>query len=53
MILRLLDIGIKIISQVLVAHAFNPSTKEGEAIKSLELKASLVYRLSSRTVRAI
>jgi hypothetical protein len=32
-----------------VAHAFNPSTQEAEAG---EFKASLVYRVSSRTARA-
>jgi hypothetical protein len=38
-----------------VAHAFNPSTWEAEAILSLrisEFEASLVYRVSSRTARA-
>jgi hypothetical protein len=34
-----------------VAHAFNPSTREAEAGIS-EFKASLVYRVSSRTARA-
>jgi hypothetical protein len=38
-------------SRVVVAHAFNPSTWEAEAIS--EFKASLVYRVSSRTARAI
>jgi len=35
-----------------VAHTFNPSTWEAEAGGSLEFKASLVYRVSSRTARA-
>ena len=35
-------------SRAVVAHAFNPSTWEAEA----EFKASLVYRVSSRTARA-
>jgi hypothetical protein len=33
-----------------VAHAFNPSTREAEAG---EFEATLVYRVSSRTARAI
>jgi hypothetical protein len=36
-----------------VAHAFNPSTGEVEAGGFLEFEASLVYRVSSRTARAI
>jgi hypothetical protein len=36
-----------------VAHAYNPSTREAEAGGSLEFEASLVYRVSSRTVGAI
>jgi hypothetical protein len=36
-----------------VAHAFNPSTREAEAGGSLEFEASLVYKVSSRTARAI
>jgi hypothetical protein len=36
-----------------VAHAFNPSTQETEAGGSLEFEASLVYKVSSRTARAI
>jgi hypothetical protein len=32
-------------------HAFNSSTWEAEAGKSCELKASLVYRVSSETAR--
>jgi hypothetical protein len=36
-----------------VAHTFNPSTREVEAGGSLSLRqASLVYRVSSRTTRA-
>jgi hypothetical protein len=35
-----------------VAHAFNPSTQEGESGRSLSLRASLVYRVSSSTARA-
>ena len=37
----------------MVAHAFNPSTREAEAGGSLEFEASLVYKVSSRTARAI
>jgi hypothetical protein len=37
----------------MVAHAFNPSTQEAEAGGFLEFEASLVYRVSSRTARAI
>jgi hypothetical protein len=36
-----------------VAHAFNPSTREAEAGGFLEFEASLVYKVSSRTARAI
>jgi hypothetical protein len=35
-----------------VAHTFNSSTWEAETGGSLEFKASLVYRVSSRTARA-
>jgi hypothetical protein len=35
-----------------VAHTFNPSTWEAEAGEFLNFKASLVYRVSSRTARA-
>ena len=34
----------------MVAHVFNPSTREAEADRSLESEASLVYRVNSRTV---
>ena len=33
-------------------HAFNPSTQEAEAGRSLEFEASLIYKASSRTARA-
>jgi hypothetical protein len=36
-----------------VAHAFNPSTWEAEAGRISEFKDSLVYKVSSRTARAI
>jgi hypothetical protein len=36
-----------------VAHAFNPSTREAEAGGFLKFEASLVYRVSSRTARAM
>jgi hypothetical protein len=36
-----------------VAHAFNPSTREAEAGGISEFEASLVYKVSSRTARAI
>jgi hypothetical protein len=40
-------------SQAVVADAFNPSTREAEAGRRIsEFKASLVYRVSSRTARA-
>jgi hypothetical protein len=35
----------------MVAHAFNPSTREAEA-GGFEFGASLVYRVNSRTARA-
>jgi hypothetical protein len=35
-----------------LGHAFNPSTWEAEAGGFLEFKASLVYKVSSRTARA-
>jgi hypothetical protein len=35
-----------------VEHAFYPTTREEEAGRVSEFKASLVYRVSSRTARA-
>jgi hypothetical protein len=35
-----------------VTHAFNPSTREAEAVGFSEFEASLIYRVSSRTARA-
>jgi hypothetical protein len=35
-----------------VAHAFNPSIREAEGRRISEFEASLVYKVSSRTVRA-
>jgi hypothetical protein len=35
-----------------MTHTFNPSTWEAEAGGFFEFKASLVYRVSSRTARA-
>jgi hypothetical protein len=35
-----------------VVHTFNPSTREAEAGGFLSSRPSLVYRVSSRTVRA-
>jgi hypothetical protein len=41
-------------SQVVVAQAFNPSTQEAkEGGSPCEFKTRLVYRASSRTVKAI
>jgi hypothetical protein len=37
----------------MVANAFNPSTREAEAGRFLSFEASLVYKVSSRTARAI
>ena len=37
----------------MVAHIFNPSTREVEAGRFLNFEASLGYRVSSRTARAI
>ena len=37
----------------MVVHAFNPSTWEAEAGEFLSSEASLVYKVSSRTARAI
>jgi hypothetical protein len=39
--------------RAVVVHAFNPSTWEAEARQISEFKASLVYKVSSRTARAI
>ena len=39
-------------SQVVVAHTFNPSTWEADRQIS-EFKASLVYKVGSRTARAV
>jgi hypothetical protein len=36
----------------MVAHAFNPSTREAEAGEFLSLRPSLVYKVNSRTARA-
>jgi hypothetical protein len=36
-----------------VAYAFNPSTPGGRGRQISEFKASLVYKVSSRTARAI
>jgi hypothetical protein len=36
-----------------VEHAFNPSTREAEAGRFLSSEANLVYKVSSRTARAI
>jgi hypothetical protein len=37
---------------VVVAHSFSLSSQDTEAGRSLEFQASLVYIVSSRTVRA-
>ena len=37
----------------MVVHAFNPGTREAEAGGFLNLRPSLVYKVSSRTARAI
>jgi hypothetical protein len=42
----------EVYSPAVVALAFNPSTWEAEAGGFLKFKASLVYRVSSRTARA-
>jgi hypothetical protein len=36
----------------MVVHAFNPSTWEAKSRQISEFKASLVYKVSSRTARA-
>ena len=43
----------KIWEPAVVAHACNPSTLGGRGRRISEFKASLVYRVSSRTARAI
>jgi len=35
-----------------VAHTFNPSMQDAEAVDLCEFQASLVYRVTSRTARA-
>jgi hypothetical protein len=40
------------VSRAVVAHTFSPSTWEAEAGRSSQFNISLVYRTSSRTVRA-
>ena len=45
-----LTMGIKIVTGLLmVVPTFNPRTQEAEACDFYEFKASLVYRVSSRT----
>jgi hypothetical protein len=39
--------------QAVVAYAFNPSTWEGRSRLISEFEASLVYKVSSRTARAM
>jgi hypothetical protein len=39
-------------SRAVVAHTFDPSTWGGRGRQISEFKASLVYRMSSRTARA-
>ena len=43
----------KVFGPDMVVHTFNSSTLEAEADGSLELEASLVYRVSFRTARTI
>ena len=40
-------------SWVVVAHAFNCSTWEAEADRSLLIQGSLAYKVSSKTARAV
>lgn len=37
----------------MAAHSFNPSTWEVEGVRLCEFEASLVYKESSRTARAV
>jgi hypothetical protein len=46
------EIRSNLVKPGVVVHAFNPSTWEAEA-GEYEFEASLVYRVSSRTARAI
>ena len=39
-------------SRAVVAHTFNPSTREAETGGFLSLRPAFVYRVSSRTARA-
>ena len=48
-----LFINTSIASKAVVAHAFNPSTLGGRGGQISEFEASLVYRVSFRTARAI
>ena len=43
----------KIQMKPVVAHAFNPSTWEARGRRISEFEASLIYKVSSRTARAI
>jgi hypothetical protein len=47
-----LRLCLKIESWAVVVHALNPSTQESRGRGISEFKASLVYRVSSRTARA-
>ena len=40
-------------SQVVVMHTFNPSTQEAEKVDFYESEDNLIYRVGSRTARAI
>jgi hypothetical protein len=44
------DSGVKRLCMMI--YTFNPSTQEAEAGRSLEFQVSLVYTVSSRTVKA-
>jgi hypothetical protein len=39
------------VSQVVVAHTFNPSSQETTIVNFCEFEASLAYKASSRTIR--